>query len=172
MSEADFCMKHYIYLYFTLFAKGCQVQPPGVPDNCVGVAPPVAAGAITPCEVAMHIRNAGFPESQVARFVCIAKYESGHRCGATNTANADGSADYGLFQCNSGYWCSGGQGTNHVSDSYRHCKLAMHDNGLLSIGKRLWRDVSAASRLRHQCTMCETRLRQLGHRCVVRVSCA
>lgn len=85
-----------------------------MPDNCVGVAPPAAPGALTVCEVAQHLRNAGFPENQVARFVCIAKYESGHRCSALNDGNSDGSSDYGLFQCNSQYWCSGAPGPNRV----------------------------------------------------------
>ena len=38
--------------------------------------------------------------------VCISKYESSYNCDAKNT-NTDGSSDYGLFQINSYYWCSG-----------------------------------------------------------------
>lgn len=38
--------------------------------------------------------------------VCIAKWESSFNCGATNHNN-DGSTDYGLFEINSYYWCSG-----------------------------------------------------------------
>ena len=58
------------------------------------------------CQVASIARKAGFPESTIATMVCIAKYESSYNCGATNR-NVDGSTDYGLWQINSYYWCSG-----------------------------------------------------------------
>jgi len=60
----------------------------------------------TECQVANNARKAGFPESAVPVMVCISKYESSFNCDATNK-NVDGSTDYGLFQINSYYWCSG-----------------------------------------------------------------
>ncbi len=58
------------------------------------------------CQVASYLRNAGFPESSIGTMVCISFYESSYNCDATNK-NTDGSTDYGLFQINSYYWCSG-----------------------------------------------------------------
>jgi len=58
------------------------------------------------CQIASYLRKAGFPESSIGTMVCISKYESSYNCDAKNT-NTDGSSDYGLFQINSYYWCSG-----------------------------------------------------------------
>jgi lysozyme C len=58
------------------------------------------------CEVAQYARKAGFSESAIPVMVCISKYESTFSCNANNKNN-DGSTDYGLFQINSYYWCSG-----------------------------------------------------------------
>ena len=62
--------------------------------------------AESPCAVAGYLRKAGFPSNSIGTMVCIAKWESSYNCGATNH-NTDGSTDYGLFEINSYYWCSG-----------------------------------------------------------------
>lgn len=43
---------------------------------------------------------------------CIAEYESTFNSAAVNTANWDGSKDYGLFQLNNNYWCGDEYGKN------------------------------------------------------------
>jgi len=58
------------------------------------------------CQIVSYLRNSGFPESSIGTMVCISKYESSFNCDAKNT-NTDSSSDYGLFQINSYYWCSG-----------------------------------------------------------------
>jgi lipocalin len=58
------------------------------------------------CQVANYLKNAGFPSYSIGTMVCISKYESSYDCDATNR-NTDGSTDYGLFQINSYWWCSG-----------------------------------------------------------------
>lgn len=58
------------------------------------------------CQVASYLRKSGFPETSLGTMVCISKYESSFNCDAKNT-NTDGSSDYGLYQINSYYWCSG-----------------------------------------------------------------
>lgn len=58
------------------------------------------------CQIASYLRASGFPETSIGTMVCISKYESSYNCDAKNT-NTDGSSDYGLFQINSYYWCSG-----------------------------------------------------------------
>ena len=60
----------------------------------------------TECQVANYLRNAGFPSNTIGTMVCISKYESSWNCAASNK-NVDGSTDYGLFEINSYYWCSG-----------------------------------------------------------------
>jgi lysozyme C len=58
------------------------------------------------CQVANYLKKSGFSDSSIPTMVCISKYESSYNCDATNK-NTDGSTDYGLFQINSYYWCSG-----------------------------------------------------------------
>lgn len=52
-------------------------------------------------QIAQLARNAGFPESQIPLAVAIAMAESGGRANASNFANSNGSADFGLMQINS-----------------------------------------------------------------------
>lgn len=66
----------------------------------------VEGGRQSECDVAKYLRNAGFPSNTIGTMVCISKYESSWNCDATNK-NVDGSTDYGLFEINSYYWCSG-----------------------------------------------------------------
>lgn len=79
-------------------------------DNCKYA--PLPVGSIyntniqSQCQIASYLRKSGFPESSIGTMVCISKYESSYNCDAKNT-NTDGSSDYGLFQINSYYWCSG-----------------------------------------------------------------
>lgn len=58
------------------------------------------------CQVANYLKKSGFSDSSIPTMVCISKYESSFNCDASNKNN-DGSTDYGLFQINSYYWCSG-----------------------------------------------------------------
>jgi hypothetical protein len=67
----------------------------------------VSVEALTECQVAALLRTAGFPAGAIPAMVCVAKYESGYSCSAKNF-NSDGTEDFGLFQINSRYWCSGG----------------------------------------------------------------
>lgn len=63
--------------------------------------PLLAGRRLEPSEVATYLRDAGFPEDQIGRMVCTAKYESSFYEGAANTRNKNGSVDRGLFQINS-----------------------------------------------------------------------
>ncbi len=60
----------------------------------------LAGRRLTPSEIAGHLRAAGFPENQIGRMVCTAKYESSFYERASNR-NRNGSTDRGLFQVNS-----------------------------------------------------------------------
>jgi hypothetical protein len=60
----------------------------------------LAGRRLSPSEIAGHLRTAGFPEDQIGKMVCTAKYESSFYERASNT-NKNGSVDRGLFQINS-----------------------------------------------------------------------
>jgi lysozyme C len=75
-------------------------------DDCVYATSQLGANYKSECQVATYLKNAGFPQTNVPTMVCISKYESSFNCDAINV-NTDGSGDYGLFQINSYYWCSG-----------------------------------------------------------------
>jgi len=70
------------------------------------------------CSTANYLRSAGFPEASIGTMVCIAKWESSFNCVATNH-NTDGSTDYGLFEINSYYWCSG-----DAKSKYNECNVS------------------------------------------------
>src|SRR6266576_2522229 len=55
----------------------------------------------TDITIATVAKNAGFRGPEIATAVAVALAESGGRETATNTANANGSTDYGLWQINS-----------------------------------------------------------------------
>ena len=78
----------------------------------------MSLGAESACNVAGYLRKAGFPESSIGTMVCISKWESSFNCGATNH-NTDGSTDYGLFEINSYYWCSG-----DAKSKYNECNAS------------------------------------------------
>jgi lysozyme len=92
-------------------------NPPMVPSSSVP-----ESGTITECDVAELLRIQGVDAAWIPKLVCTAMYESGFNCGAENLANADGTGDYGLFQCNSAYWCSGGRGKNLGNGTGRTCQ--------------------------------------------------
>lgn len=56
---------------------------------------------LSPNQIATVMRQAGWPEAAVATAVAVALAESGGNTQAINTANANGSYDYGLMQINS-----------------------------------------------------------------------
>ncbi len=75
------------------------------------------------CAVASYLKKAGFPSSSIGTMICISKYESSFNCKATNK-NVDGSTDYGLFEINSYYWCSG-DATSKYNECGTSCQSLM-----------------------------------------------
>jgi lysozyme len=104
------------------YVEGCENEDDDVRCCSIGIAPmdalppiaavPPRAGAITPCQTAALLQRAGVPSTYLHKLVCTAKYESTFNCNAQNLRNGDGSGDYGLFQANSRWWCTGGRGRN------------------------------------------------------------
>lgn len=90
--------------------------------NCSYVPEPLGSiyktNIQTQCQVASYLRKSGFPESSIGTMVCTSKYESSYNCDAKNT-NTDKSSDYGLFQINSYWWCSG-----DPMSKYNGCNIA------------------------------------------------
>ncbi len=91
-----------IFEYVDLDFNGPELNPDVYPDSKLDLE----TNTQSECATANYLRKAGFPESSIGTMVCIAKYESGFNCDATNK-NTDGSTDYGEFQINSYWWCSG-----------------------------------------------------------------
>lgn len=59
------------------------------------------------CELARELYYVhDLPFEQIAKWVCIARYESNYNTSAIGRLNADGSGDHGLFQISDIYWCS------------------------------------------------------------------
>jgi len=87
-------------------------------ENCEYAQMPLQTNTQSQCQVASYLRKSGFPESSIGPMVCISKYESSYNCDAKNT-NTDGSSDYGLFQINSYYWCSG-----DPKSKYNECQIS------------------------------------------------
>lgn len=55
---------------------------------------------LTPQQIAGYAKGAGFPADQIATAVAVALAESGGDPAAVNSANRNGSVDYGLWQIN------------------------------------------------------------------------
>jgi C-type lysozyme/alpha-lactalbumin family len=85
---------------FSIVTAGCAAE--AGEDEEVGESEDrlLAGRRLSPSEIAGHLRAAGFPENQIGRMVCTAKYESSYYERASNK-NTNGSMDRGLFQINS-----------------------------------------------------------------------
>ncbi|XP_062975630.1 lysozyme C-1-like [Elgaria multicarinata webbii] len=65
------------------------------------------------CELAKDLKEHGmdgYHGISLDNWVCMAKHESDYNTAAVGPPNSDSSRDYGIFQINSRYWCSNGQG--------------------------------------------------------------
>ncbi|XP_077185471.1 lysozyme C, milk isozyme-like [Paroedura picta] len=100
------------------------------------------------CQLVRILRNAGmdgFHGYSLANWICLADHESGYDTSAVGPPNWDGSRDYGIFQINSRWWCSNGEGrtadgchtscssflNNDISDDIACAKRIVQDpNGI------------------------------------------
>ncbi|HEX7667724.1 MAG TPA: hypothetical protein VF407_24520 [Polyangiaceae bacterium] len=102
-------MKRYAFVLGAMALIGCS-SPSGSPENAFtgeSDGKLLAGNKLSESQVASLLRTAGFPESQIGRMVCTAKYESAFYDKASNK-NSNGSTDYGLFQINSIHVGKGG----------------------------------------------------------------
>lgn len=85
------------------FTGACAVDEdydPATDQEGTTSAPVLAGQRLSESQVAAALRAAGFPESEVPRMVCTARYESQWYTRAYNR-NRNGSIDRGLLQINS-----------------------------------------------------------------------
>uniref|UniRef100_A0A6J0U030 Lysozyme C, milk isozyme-like n=1 Tax=Pogona vitticeps TaxID=103695 RepID=A0A6J0U030_9SAUR len=64
----------------------------------------------TPCELAQQLQQLGldgYAGYSLANWVCMAAHESSYNTQAIDY-DSNGSADFGIFQINSAYWCQNG----------------------------------------------------------------
>ncbi|XP_053144977.1 lysozyme C, milk isozyme-like [Hemicordylus capensis] len=62
------------------------------------------------CDFARRLKQHGmdgYHGYSLANWVCLAYHESRFNTGAVGPRNSDGSKDFGIFQINSRWWCSG-----------------------------------------------------------------
>jgi hypothetical protein len=89
----------------------------------------LAGTHLTASEVATYVRDAGFPESEVGKMVCIAKYESSFYEKAEHH-NTNGSTDYGLFQINSvnlgSHGCAASGSAAYDPTTNAHCAKVIY----------------------------------------------
>ncbi|XP_054859658.1 lysozyme C, milk isozyme-like [Eublepharis macularius] len=65
------------------------------------------------CELARIFKQHGldgYAGYSLGNWVCLAYYESSYNSRTVGPRNSDGSRDYGIFQINSRWWCSNGEG--------------------------------------------------------------
>ncbi|KAL2100245.1 hypothetical protein ACEWY4_004639 [Coilia grayii] len=67
------------------------------------------------CELARALKADGMDGhgTSLSGWVCLAYHESRFHTDAKNSANSDGSTDYGIFQINNRWWCTDGKWNNN-----------------------------------------------------------
>ncbi|XDB50281.1 hypothetical protein AB1E18_003849 [Capra hircus] len=64
------------------------------------------------CELARTLKRLGldgYKGVSLAKWMCLARWESNYNTRATNYNHGDKSTDYGIFQINSCWWCNDGK---------------------------------------------------------------
>lgn len=88
----------------------------------------IEAHVYTRCELAQTlVYTYGWPQSQMGDWVCLCEHESSLNTAAVGAVNSDGTQDFGLFQINSYYWCSGGPNSRYNSCGVA-CSSLTNDN--------------------------------------------
>ena len=69
------------------------------------------------CDLAYEmIHTYGFASGSISEWICLISHESGYNTAAKGGPNYDGSYDWGLFQVNDYYWCSGSGEASKYND--------------------------------------------------------
>lgn len=90
------------------------------------------AKTFTRCSLARKMHRLGVPKSELAKWICLAKYESSFRTKAVGATNPNGSKDYGIFQINNKYWCQPAKGSSHNLCQVS-CQALLTDNIRMSV---------------------------------------
>ncbi|KAL8164155.1 UNVERIFIED_CONTAM: hypothetical protein K2H54_046892 [Gekko kuhli] len=88
------------------------------------------AKVYTKCELGKMLKNEGmdgYYGYRLGNWICMAYYESRYNSRAVGPPNSDKSRDYGIFQINSRWWCSNGQGTT-ANGCNKPCSSFTDDN--------------------------------------------
>nr|XP_056711996.1 lysozyme C, milk isozyme-like [Euleptes europaea] len=123
------------------------------------------------CELARRLKNAGmsgYYGYSLGDWICMAYHESRFNTAAVGPPNSDGSRDYGIFQINSRWWCSNGQGrtangchtscnnflTNDISDDIECAKRVVRDPNRMNAWVA-WRNNCKGRNLSHWTSGCQ-----------------
>ncbi|GAB6030992.1 hypothetical protein CHUAL_007813 [Chamberlinius hualienensis] len=86
------------------------------------------AHVYTRCELAQTLVGTyGWPQADMGDWVCLCEHESSLNTAAVGAVNSDGTQDFGLFQINSYWWCSGGPNSKYNSCGVP-CSVLTNDN--------------------------------------------
>ncbi|XP_054859657.1 lysozyme C, milk isozyme-like [Eublepharis macularius] len=96
------------------------------------------------CEAARTFKQHGldgYEGYSLGNWVCLSYYESRFNTQAVGPPNSDGSRDYGIFQINSHWWCSNGQGPT-ANGCHTSCNSFLNDDitNDIECAKRIVRD--------------------------------
>ncbi|XP_062136347.1 lysozyme B [Drosophila sulfurigaster albostrigata] len=82
---------------------------------CLLFVSPMLGIRLKPCELAGQLYILDVPKEELAKWLCIADFESRFNTHVVGQSNADGSKDYGLFQISDRYWCAPPSNTSYYA---------------------------------------------------------
>merc|ERR1712071_63969 len=74
------------------------------------------------------IHTHGFASGSISEWICLIEHESGYNTAAKGGPNYDASYDWGLFQVNDYYWCSGSGQASKYNDCNVKCSSLTNTN--------------------------------------------
>ncbi|XP_040089369.1 lysozyme C, milk isozyme-like [Oryx dammah] len=83
------------------------------------------------CELARTLKRLGldgYKGVSLAKWMCLARWESNYNTRATNYNRGDKSTDYGIFQINSHWWCNDGKTARAVNACCIPCSNLLKDD--------------------------------------------
>merc|ERR1712080_563494 len=81
------------------------------------------------CDLAYEmIHSHGFAKGSISEWICLVANESSYNTAAKGGPNYDGSYDWGLFQVNDYYWCSGSGNASKYNDCHVTCSSLTDNN--------------------------------------------
>merc|ERR1712168_1123957 len=96
----------------------------------VAASDPALEKTFSQCSLASTLMGYGgvFNSNTLGDWLCLTKYESSWNTAAVGGPNYDGSYDFGIFQINDYYWCSGSGSASKYNDCNISCSNLINSN--------------------------------------------